>query len=263
MGVRRLRSGALIAVICAALAAPASGQTTRGAARADISGYWLISFGPLPPRREPTALEQSLLAELEPNTLLLADSGLVEFRPGDYGGLRVRSELAAAAAGYDPDVQRSVATTCLPPGVIYAMQGPFPIEIFQGTELLVIKMEYYDQVRIVFMNETEHPDDWPLSALGHSIGRWDGNTLVVDTRFLKSSTLFNNGLDHSDRIRLLERFRMSEDGATLAITQEFEDPQVFEGRAARIMTLARGEDHVYPYECDPSYGVAIDARERQ
>jgi hypothetical protein len=43
----------------------------------------------------------------------------------------------------------------------------------------------------------------------------------------------------------------------------YEDPQVFDGRAARVLALERGDEHVYPYACDPSYGVAIEQRERQ
>ena len=56
------------------------------------------------------------------------------------------------------------------------------------------------------MNETEHADDWSHSPTGHSIGRWDGNTLVVDTAKLSASTLFNNGVDHTEGVHLVERF---------------------------------------------------------
>jgi hypothetical protein len=238
------------------LLAQASGATP------DLSGYWLIPFSPPPPNRPPTPLERTLIERLDEGTLLLADSGLKEFAPGDYGGLAIRPELVEAAKDYDPEVQRAVATTCVPPNIVYAMQGPFPIEIFQGTELIVIKLEYFDLVRIIFMNQSAHPADWPHSAVGHSIGRWDGEELVVDTRFLKAATLFNNGVDTSQALHLVERFRLSEDGNTLAVTQEFEDPEVFSGKAARIMPFQRGDDHVYPYDCDPSYGAAVDNRER-
>ena len=140
------------------------------------------------------------------------------------------------------------------------MQGPFPIEIFEGRDLVVIKLEYFDLVRIIFMNETEHPDDWPHSQTGHSIGRWEGNTLVVDTAKLLPGTLFNNGVDYTENVRLLERFRLA-DANTLIVTQQFEDPGSFEGTAARIMSFRRGDDHVYPYDCDPTYGLAIDSRQ--
>jgi len=248
----------ITAALCAlaVLASPAL-------AAPDLSGYWMISFSPVPPNRAATPFEQGLIDELRPDALLLADSGLAEFKPGDYGGLDIRPDLVDAAKDYDPEVQRSVATTCRPPSILYSMQGPFPMEIFQGRDLIVIKMEYFDLTRVIFMNETEHPADWPASFTGHSIGRWEGDDLVVDTVALQPSTLFNNGIDHSGKLHLIERFRLSPDGRTLAVTQEFEDPEVFKGWAARFMPLERMDGHVFPYDCDPSYGLAVENREQK
>lgn len=100
------------------------------------------------------------------------------------------------------------------------MQGPFPIEIFEGRDFVIIKLEYFELVRIVFMNESEHPADWPHSQTGHSIGHWQGDTLVVDTRSLSPGTLFNNGVGHSEDIHLIERFRLA-DADTLVIRSGF------------------------------------------
>ena len=230
-------------------------------AQPDLSGYWMISFGAVPPNRAASPLEQSMLDALPKGTHLLADSGLVELPPGNFGGLTVTEAAKAKAATYDIEVQRSVASTCQPPSIIYSMQGPFPLEIFQGRDLIVIKMEYFDVVRIIFMNEKEHPADWPHSVTGHSIGHWEGDTLVVDTAFIQSSTMLNNGLDHSDDLKLRERFKLSADGKQLVLTQEYDDPAVFAEHAARLIPLDRMEGHVYPYACDPSYGAAIEARE--
>jgi hypothetical protein len=232
-------------------------------AQPDISGYWMISFGAVPPGRPANAFEQEMIDALPSGTKLLADSGLVEFPPGEFGGLELTEAAKEMVANYDMSVQVNLESTCQPPSIIYSMQGPFPLEIFQGTEMIVIKMEYFDVTRIIFMNETEHPADWPHSVAGHSIGHWDGDTLVVDTAFIQGSTMMNNGLDHSDDLSLIERFRLSPDGKQLVFTQEFEDPAVFAGRAARIVPLDRGEGHVYPYACDPSYGAAIEGRQGQ
>jgi hypothetical protein len=230
--------------------------TLTAHADANLSGYWLTAYGQIPPVRKATAPEQALIDLLPKGTL--ADSGLVEFPPGNFGGLEVTPEYKARADKYDIEVQRSVSTTCRPPSIIYSTQGPFPIEIFQGRDLIVIKMEYFDVVRVIFMNEKTHPENWPLSVSGHSIGRWEGDTLVVDTVRIGTATL----LDHSDNMHLLERFRLSPDGKTLMITQEYTDPAVFKGRAARFIPMNKGKptDHVYPYDCDPAYGSAIEGR---
>lgn len=230
-------------------------------AQPDLSGYWMINFGPIPPNRPATPFEQTLLDKLDKDTLLLADSGLVEFPPGEFGGLKVTGQALAEAATYDIETQRQVGTTCQPPSIIYSMQGPFPIEIFQGRDLVVIKMEYFDVVRIIFMNETTHPDNWPESVTGHSIGHWDGDTLVVETIGIQASTMLNNGLNHSAGMKLTERFALAADGKTLGLTQVYEDPAVFSGKAARLIPLNKIDDHVYPYACDPSYGAAIENRD--
>ena len=246
----------VVLAIAALLATPVFAQP-------DLSGYWMISFGQVPPNRPATETEQALLDLLPAGTHLLADTGLVEFPPGNFGGLTVTAAAQAKADAYDIEVQRSVASTCQPPSIIYSMQGPFPMEIFQGRDLIVIKMEYFDVVRVIFMNETTHPDDWPHSVTGHSIGHWEGDTLVVDTAYIQSATFLNNGLDHTDDLKLRERFRLSADGKALVLTQEYDDPAVFAQHAARIIPLDKGEGHVYPYACDPSYGAAIESREGQ
>ena len=225
-----------------------------------IAGFWMMSFGPLPPRREATDVEATLMAHFPDDAVILADSGAVEFPPGDYGGLDIHADLRAAAQDYDPEAQRTVATTCRAPGVIYSMQGPFPIEIFEGRDIIVIRLEYFDLVRIIFMNETEHPEGWPHSMTGHSIGRWEDQTLIVDTVALQAGTLFNNGVDHTEAIHLTERFRLADED-TLVVTQLFEDPGSFAGSAARVISFNRGDDHVYPYDCDPTYGLSIDSRQ--
>jgi hypothetical protein len=247
----------LIAVAALALAVPAAAQSPEGRG---ISGFWSPSFGATPPRRAPTPTEAALLEELPDDAVLLGDAGAVEFPPGEYGGLDIHDDLREAARDYDPEAQTTVSQTCRPPGLIYSMQGPFPLEIFEGRDLTVIKLEYFDLVRVIFMNETVHPEDWPPSQTGHSIGHWEGDTLVVDTARLEAGTLFNNGVDHTQGVHLVEHFRLA-DHDTLVVTQQFEDPGSFNGTAARVLSFRRGNDHVYPYDCDPAYGLAIDERQ--
>jgi len=251
--IKTLAIAAAAAISCGT--AMAQAPEPRG-----IAGFWNMSFGPLPPRREPTPAERELMAFFPDDVVLLGDAGSTEFDPGEYGGLAIHADLRAAARDYDPEAQTTVALTCKPPGLIYSMQGPFPIEIFEGRDMIVIKLEYFDLARVIFMNETAHPPDWPHSQTGHSIGRWEGDTLVVDTVALSTGTLFNNGVDHSENIHLIERFRLAGPD-TMIVTQQFEDPGSFDGTGARVLSFNRGDDHVYPYDCDPSYGIDFEAIE--
>jgi hypothetical protein len=136
------------------------------------------------------------------------------------------------------------------------MQAPFPMEIYHGSDMIVFKMEYFDLYRVIFLDGREHPPATaPHSKSGHSVGRWEGDTLVANTTHISRGTFMNNGFSHSDNIRLVERFRLSPDGSTLWLTQLYEDPEAFEGLAARYMAWTRvAGEYVYPYECDASYG---------
>jgi hypothetical protein len=155
---------------------------------------------------------------------------------------------------WNPREQLTVTNACRAPSIVYAMQGPFPIEIFQSDALIVIKLEYCDLVRIVFLDGRRPEADYPHSMTGFSTGHWEGSTLVVETDHLEPATITNNGLDHSEHVRVLERFRLSADGKSLLSTQEFEDPEVIENRGVRFIAWTRQPgQHVYAYECDPNF----------
>ncbi len=244
------KAGVLLAILSLSLASPVLADEVP-----DFSGFWNAGG-----RAEQMP---ELLSRIAPNTVFLDDVGAAELPVGDFGGLEVKPAAREAASAWDPMMDQTVAAVCLQPSIIYSMQGPFPIEIHQVPELLVIKLEYFDHVRLVFLDGRGHPGgDYPHTKQGHSIGHWEGDILVVDTTHLASSTLLNNGLDHSDNVHLIERFRLSADGRQLHVTQEFEDPEVLDNRGARYMVFTRASGHVFPYECDPSYAVDIQDRER-
>jgi hypothetical protein len=195
---------------------------------------------------------------LPPNTVLLADAGAPELPLGNFGGLKVKPAALATAMTWKPQDEMSISRVCLPPSIVYSMQGPFPMEIHQGTEFIVMRLEYYDLVRVIFMDGRPHlPASAPHTKVGDSIGQWEGSTLVVDTTHLSESTITNNGLNHSENVRMIERFWLSADGKTLMVRQEFEDPDVLDNRGARYVAWDRGgaNDHIFPYECDPSFAV--------
>jgi hypothetical protein len=243
-----LRS-ALLMIALTASAAWAQTPPKTSAGHPDLSGYWR--------QNDKVPDDPALVARLPANTALLRDTGLVEFPRGEYGGLKLKPNAVAAAQKWDPKDDLSIARVCSPPSIIYAMQGPFPMEVFQGTELIVFKMEYYDMVRIVFMDGRPHPPkDTPHSKEGHSIGHWEGDVLVVDTDHLEAATITNNGLSHTDDVHVIERFRLSSDGKSLMSTQEFEDPAILDNRGARTIgwTKEPGQ-YVNAYDCDPSFAL--------
>ena len=238
-----------VAVACAIVVAPvltiAAGQSAE---RPNLSGFWSAGRQ-IPP-------DAARVKALPPNTVVLADAGAIEFPAGEFGGLRPKPVALAAAKTWKPEHEMTVDRVCLPPSIVYAMQGPFPMEIHQGADMIVMRLEYYDMVRVIFLDGRAHPPaSAPHTKVGHSVGRWDGSTLVVDTTHLSASTITNNGLNHTDDVHVIERFWLGNGGKTLMMLQEFEDSGALDNRGARFVGWDRGTDFIYPYECDPSFAT--------
>lgn len=213
----------------------------------NLNGFWNAQ-----PRPSPEG--QVLLDKLPEGAVFINDAGAGELGEGDFSGLQLSDAAKAEVANYDFAGELTAEFACAAPSVAFYMQAPFPMEIHQDEHLIVMRMEYYDQVRLIFLDGREHPPaDVPHSKSGHSVGHWEGDELVVDTTHIAAGSFMNNGFNHSENIRLTERFKLSPDGNTLFLTQVTEDPEVFSGKAARYMSWGKGEGYVYPYECDPNF----------
>ena len=233
---------AFAAIAAIALAAPA-------AAEADLSGYWNAPF-------RGYDIPADLKAKLPAGTVVLDDTGAAEFSRGEYGGLVLTEDALDHARDWQPTDEMTISRVCLPQSIVYTVQGPFPFEVIQAPGLIVFRYEYYDQFRLIHTDGREHPPaDAPHSKMGHSIGWWEGDELVVDTTHLAPSTITNNGLDHSDKAHMVERYRLSADGKALEATQWFEDPEMLRNSGARFIRWDRGSDYIHPYECDPSFAL--------
>ena len=239
---------ALLIAACSARAPSPSSKVVEQSSHPDLSGFWNLDMK-VP--RDP-----ELMSKVAPNTAFIDDTGPVELPLGNYGGLKLTPAALEKARHWNPHEQMTLENVCRPPSIVYALQGPFPIEIFQSDKFIVMKLEYYDLVRIIFLDGRKPDPDYPHSMTGFSSGHWEGSTLVVETDHLEAATITNNGLDHTDNVRVLERFRLSADGKHLLATQEFEDPAVIENRGVRFIAWTRvAGQHVFPYECDPSFAI--------
>jgi hypothetical protein len=118
------------------------------------------------------------------------------------------------------------AVKCFMPGVPRANYMPFPFQIVQTPEHILIAYEFASATRVIYMNrpDFESPfDTW----MGHSGGRWEGETLVVDVTSQVADTWFDtSGNFHSDAVHVVERFTaLSPDALLYEAT--IEDPNVF------------------------------------
>jgi len=116
---------------------------------------------------------------------------------------------------------------CLPSGMPRAYTAPLPFEIVQLPERLYMIFQTTPLVRYIYADGREHPEGYPSTFMGHSIGKWDGDTLVVDTVALdETAWLDTAGTPHSDALRIVERIRRPNQ-TTLQIDFLFEDPKAY------------------------------------
>lgn len=238
------RRGAI--VLCALAWLPAAFAAEP--VRPDLSGFWM----PVRERFEP---DPELVKRVPPGTAVMLDTGAAEFGKMEFGGLKPVPAALEAAKGWDPRQEMTVSNACKAPSIVYALQGPFPIEIFQGRDIIVMRLEYFDMARVFLMDgRAPWPEKAPHTKVGFSLGHWEGDMLVVVTTHLKAATITNNGLEHSDRMKVTERYRLSKDGRTLMASQEYDDPEALENRGVRYINWRRTPgDHVHAYDCDPSF----------
>jgi hypothetical protein len=113
--------------------------------------------------------------------------------------------------------------SCRPPGVPQTFMAPYFMQIVQSPKYVVLIHEYLTLPRIIEMN-AQHPVDPDPFYMGHSIGRWEGDTLVVDSIGFKESEF--QGYKTTESLHLVERFRRPNLG-TLEYEAVIEDPNVF------------------------------------
>ena len=114
---------------------------------------------------------------------------------------------------------------CLPTGV--PRRDPYPMKILQSNDLVVILFEgNIHSYRQIFMNAS-HPPDLDPTWYGHSIGKWQGDTLVVDTAGFNGLTWLDMaGHGTSDKLHVIERYSRPDLG-TLKLDITIEDPVMY------------------------------------
>jgi hypothetical protein len=139
---------------------------------------------------------------------------------------------------------------CLPHGIPRIMFVPLPMEIFQVPDKVLMYQEAGNQLRQIHMNR-EHLKDLDPIYNGDSIGKWDGNTLVVDTVGFNTITWMDHvGLPHTGALHVVERIRRV-DHNTLIDDFTIEDPKAYTKKwtASQTYILKPGWE-IAEYVCD-------------
>lgn len=141
-----------------------------------------------------------------------------------------------AVAAYDPFTDDPVLR-CSSVGIRRVWSAPSePLNISRDGERIVIHHEWMDTVRVVHLDLAEHPPDVEPSTMGHSIGHWEGDTLIVETGKFSAGVLRQyveepgqptRGLLHSDQLTIVERIRFDKESQTLNVVIQQSDPLFF------------------------------------
>ena len=249
-----LRRSLPVAVMLAGLIArPAAAQgepSTGGLAQPEV----VRDYTPLSPERLERMVPKhpgylgalapaNLKAERPPAPIDLTGTWFVDLREGfarylfgppyPYffeGGREALIEAPKYAARNE--TYRDSIGQCFPPGMPMIMTRVWPHAFIQLPTAIYMISGFNNSVRTIFLDGREHsdPDLVVPGYNGESIGRFEGDELVVDTRYFETD---NHWIDHgipiSDEFRIVERIRLLEDGSVMEVDYTMTDPQNWRG----------------------------------
>jgi hypothetical protein len=150
---------------------------------------------------------------------------------------------------YDP-ANGDYTGSCLPFGLSRSVNAPNPLQIFHSGTSVAFLFEINNWFHIVPTDGRAHPKDPNPQWFGHSVGKWDGDTLTVETIGFNGWTRLDTvGHPHSDALHLTQTFRRA-DAEHIAYTVTVDDPKTYTKpwKNERTFTLQKGE--LIEYSCE-------------
>ena len=201
----RARKGATVAAIAGAMLMLASAAVAQGKAAGDVSGvWWSVKYSP---------------------KLEIQGGGDIPYN--DKGKAQYAKNMAGLKDGSIKDESRRL---CNPDGVPRILGNPYPFKIIQTPGQTTMVYELNRVFRIVLMDQPQvsaHELEIAPYYSGHSIGRWEGDTLVVETTGYNDKTFLDaTGAPHSDAMTTVERIRKINGGKQLEDVVTIADPDM-------------------------------------
>ena len=159
----------------------------------------------------------------------------------------------ASNATYDPTIDDPILR-CVSDGLIRMSHGPFSIEVAERAGRIIVLHEDLHEVRRIYLDGRDFPEgieDASL-AMGYSIGRWEGSTLVVESRGLKRTVWDAGGMPISSGATVTERWYLGDEGH-LHVEFRMLDPVNYH-RPVEMHTVRRkrpDDEEIMEYSCDP------------
>ena len=238
--VATLRRSLSLAVVAAVLTTGVDVKVAEAAA--DLSGTWWLG--------------------MYRSALMPLNGKPIPFTPAGH-----KKYVAYVAGRLDGKVIDDTATFCLPDGVVRTAGSPFPFEIVNSGNQIFILYEEDRTIRQVHLAKKRTPaDEFNPAFMGESLGRWEGDTLVIETVGFKDRTILDDsGLPHGEGLKTVERLRLLDGGKRLENVITIEDPEYYATPwEVRFTYLARPDVEIQEYVCGEAHrDVTAVVRGRQ
>ena len=196
-----------------------------------LSGVWEIPYVPDMSKSSP-ARPGATPAQIGPGALPFTAWGAQDFK------------------NYNAE-QFDYTAHCLPAGWTRQMNTPMPMEIVQEPNRIALLFEAWQTFKVIPTDGRDHPKTTEPTWMGHSVGRWEGDTLVIDTVGFNDKTRLDTiGHPHSDQLHVIERLKRT-DPMHLAYEVTVIDPKTYSEPFTnkRIFTL-RPDWELMEYSCE-------------
>ncbi len=251
---------AAFAALALAAAAPATAQAPTGATPPkdprNFQGTWMAAsrahltreFKPHLGRGQPDDIPDSEITWQEGDVM-------PPFTP--WGKAKFD---AAVDAQINNKPHADPSTNCMPHGLPRLMIAPYGVQVVQTKGTVAFLFAVNHNVRLIHMDQ-KMPAKVPLTLNGYSVGHWEGDTLVVNSKGISSFGIIDQlGTPHSDELKVTERIRKINDGKNLEDTMTFDDPVAYTRPwTAKIYQNWDNGHRISEYVCEENNRNASDA----
>ncbi|MGI9203250.1 MAG: DUF6152 family protein [Woeseiaceae bacterium] len=162
-----------------------------------------------------------------------------------------------AAASYDERFD-DPALECSPSSIIRAWGEPNGVsQIELHDDRAIIRHEFMDTVRTVYLDDRRMPDDFERGLTGFSVGNIDGNAMTIETTGFAAGVLLPHpGVMHTEDMRVVETLTLSDDGQQVVREYEVLDPQFLKEPYTGRSVWLRSDLPLTAYDCEELSGVS-------